>query len=156
MSMKWPTQMLPSPSDTPPSSSHRARAQPRYARARLVQRNPRKAPRNDIAKPSEGVNGPYEKSVTRINMCIPPTLPINMNIMPLLSVGRDPLPGLSLDIYGQVGHRQAWSAVRGAMRVFARLSRLSVPAWCAAALLGHILEQNAEIGQSLRKFIMSV
>jgi len=42
------------------------------------------------------------------------------------------------------------------MRMLGLLSRLSVPAGRATALLGHILEQNTEIGQALRKFIMPV
>ena len=46
--MKCITQLPVVPIDAPPSSSHLARAIPWKGRARVVQRNPRNAPMQDI------------------------------------------------------------------------------------------------------------
>ncbi len=58
MATKCMTQIPVVAIDTVASSSHRTRGAPCEARARVVQRSPRKQPRVDITKPSTGVTGP--------------------------------------------------------------------------------------------------
>jgi hypothetical protein len=61
MAMKCIVQIPVVPIDTPASSSQRVRDRPWWARARVAQRRPRKAPRHDIRNPRPGVSKPYEK-----------------------------------------------------------------------------------------------
>ena len=49
IAMKCMAQMLPAPIATAARISQRARAAPVWARALVTQRNPRKAPRQDMA-----------------------------------------------------------------------------------------------------------
>jgi hypothetical protein len=61
MAMKCITQIPVHPIEKAATRSQRILAGPLLARDLLVQRRPRKEPRNDIAYASPGVTKPYEK-----------------------------------------------------------------------------------------------